>query len=928
MKTKFWKKPITAIICILLGSILFGLPFLMPEQLYTGLFKETMEYPILAKTSPSGKEAVYDDKGVIFVFKEDGKTIDYMIEAIDFGDNSYVTDLAFDENNHLFVSYLEKSKTSVRALREGIIEYDQSGEKVRELCEYNYQYRIGKPVKSPQIHGLNIVDGSLRYLYSDDTISSFVSTNLETYITTQEMEYQPENYNYIIWSDNLDDGSYVVLTINGSIGKLHVDGSLEVLYTSQFSYDEENTSEIISYVVGIGNDCYAQRGVDNQELCLITKDGITPVISSDDIRAMGPNGLDEYANGDFSVDENNGKSIVFSGERIYEYQDGSLVELFGESYSLPTLKILESLINCFFPVIGGLLLVIGCVLLIGDLMKWKITLLSKQLFTTIPIVILMGVALIISMTKSTESTYLKLLRQQMVAVNEMSVAMFDGDEIAKIKDCSSVDEGTIQKLQDKLCMMAGNSEETWNSDYSASIFVHNEDETMGYCIASSFGDFAPFASYVTLTGIQDENEPEPGSNTTFYVDDYGYYTEETADTPIYDSKGNLVAYLELSVSTRTMNERINEMIKKSMVYLAILIPLFVIALAMIAYINTRNLKRVSNAVGQISKGDFSARIDKFSKDEVGDICITVNKMAEQLDEYFEEKDKNEKFYYKFVPEKFRELLHKDNFTDLALGDAESVDLTVLFCDIRAFSLNSEMMTAKENFEFVNVIYGIAGPIVRAHNGFVDKYIGDAVMALFETADDAVAAGIELYRAVVLDPETAKNLQVSSINIGVGIHSGMARIGIVGEDERMSGTVISNTVNLSSRLESLTKKYHAGMLISKETLDRLTDAESFKTRYLGMIQVAGVNEVKAVYEVLDCLPDDLLEARLNTKMQFREAIRLYHLGNLSQAVEMLKEIQALPNTEELDPTIEMYIEYIEEEMSKQALTNHIFRFDRK
>ena len=104
------------------------------------------------------------------------------------------------------------------------------------------------------------------------------------------------------------------------------------------------------------------------------------------------------------------------------------------------------------------------------------------------------------------------------------------------------------------------------------------------------------------------------------------------------------------------------------------------------------------------------------------------------------------------------------------------------------------MTAKENFEFVNIIYGTAGPIVRRHNGFVDKYIGDAVMALFENADDAVACGIELYKEIVLDPKTSEAIGIGDINIGIGIHSGMARIGIVGEDERLSGTVISDTVN--------------------------------------------------------------------------------------------------------------------------------------
>ena len=298
-------------------------------------------------------------------------------------------------------------------------------------------------------------------------------------------------------------------------------------------------------------------------------------------------------------------------------------------------------------------------------------------------------------------------------------------------------------------------------------------------------------------------------------------------------------------------------------------------------------------------------------------------MAISLERSFEEKDRTEKFYYKFVPEKFREYLGKDSFTDLTLGDASSRELTVLFCDIRSFSINSEIMTAKENFSFVNTIYGKAGPIIREHNGFVDKYIGDAVMALFENADDAVSCGVDLYRAIVLDPATAKELNISDINIGIGIHTGMAMIGIVGESERLSGTVISDTVNLSSRLESLTKQYKTAMLISKDTVDRLSSPDDLDLRYLGMLQVAGVNEVRGVYEVLDCLREEDKKVRSDNSTEFREAVRLFQLGRRDDAVKALEKLAAEGRS---DHVVDMYLEYIRS-LSPDDKGN-IFRFVRK
>ena len=199
------------------------------------------------------------------------------------------------------------------------------------------------------------------------------------------------------------------------------------------------------------------------------------------------------------------------------------------------------------------------------------------------------------------------------------------------------------------------------------------------------------------------------------------------------------------------------------------------------------------------------------------------------------------------------------------------------------------------------------------------------MALFENADDAIAAGKELYHEIVLNKSTAQELGVQSINIGIGIHSGMARIGIVGEDERLSGTVISNTVNISSRLESLTKQYNTAMIITKETLDRLSDPDSLSVRYLGMIQVAGVNEVKALYEVLACLDDERRETREKTSFEFREAIKAYHLGKAKDSAKLLEPLVLAAKN---DPVPKMYFDYVNEKIAINDNEHNVFKFEKK
>jgi class 3 adenylate cyclase len=235
------------------------------------------------------------------------------------------------------------------------------------------------------------------------------------------------------------------------------------------------------------------------------------------------------------------------------------------------------------------------------------------------------------------------------------------------------------------------------------------------------------------------------------------------------------------------------------------------------------------------------------------------------------------------------------------------------------------MTVKESFEFVNHIYGVAGPVIREHNGFVDKYIGDAVMALFESADDAVAAGIELYKKIVSDTALPELFGMEHVNIGIGIHSGMSEIGIVGEEERMSGTVISDVVNLSSRLESLTKQYETAMLISKDTLDRMENPDILHTRYLGMVQVAGVNEVVALYEVLDCMEKSVRENREKSSREFREAVRLFHMGKLEPALDKFNEISENSGSDKVPA---MYAAYLREKIENGDFSHNVFQFKNK
>lgn len=229
---------------------------------------------------------------------------------------------------------------------------------------------------------------------------------------------------------------------------------------------------------------------------------------------------------------------------------------------------------------------------------------------------------------------------------------------------------------------------------------------------------------------------------------------------------------------------------------------------------------------------------------------------------------------RFVPVAFLDVLGKPSIVEVELGDAVERDMTVLFSDIRSFTRISESMVPQEIFQFLNAYLGRIGPVVRHHRGFVDKYIGDAVMALFpHSVEDALEASIALQRHVANFNAERAGTGAPALQIGVGLHFGTLMLGTIGEAERIEGTVISDAVNISSRLESMTKTLGASILISRTAMDRVTDRHRFACRPLGAQRIRGRNEALEVVEIIDADPPSLRTHKLETAAAFGAAVAL-------------------------------------------------------
>ncbi|HBD94040.1 MAG: hypothetical protein A2015_17340 [Spirochaetes bacterium GWF1_31_7] len=248
---------------------------------------------------------------------------------------------------------------------------------------------------------------------------------------------------------------------------------------------------------------------------------------------------------------------------------------------------------------------------------------------------------------------------------------------------------------------------------------------------------------------------------------------------------------------------------------------------------------------------------------------------------------------KFVPTEFLQFLNKLNILEVKLGDQIQTEMTVLFSDIRSFTNISEIMLPAENFNFLNSYLSKMGPVIRENGGFIDKYIGDAIMALFpDDPGNCVQAAIDL-RLKLTEFNTERRIKGEiEIDTGIGIHTGNLMLGIIGEDKRYEGTVIADAVNLASRLEGLTKYYGAGIIISEVVYKRLKDPSLYAIRILDYVLVKGKKESIAIYEVIDNSPDRCTVLKVETKLLFEKAFYLYTNKKFSEALEIYNEINQL------------------------------------
>lgn len=249
-----------------------------------------------------------------------------------------------------------------------------------------------------------------------------------------------------------------------------------------------------------------------------------------------------------------------------------------------------------------------------------------------------------------------------------------------------------------------------------------------------------------------------------------------------------------------------------------------------------------------------------------------------------------KSFEKFIPKQFLEFLNKHDITQVQIGDQIEKEMTVLFSDIRKFTLISEQLTPKDNFIFINQYFNFVEPVIESHKGFIDKYLGDGFMALFsQSPEDALKCSIYIQEKLKEFNQILKQKNFEPIKVGIGIHTGRLILGVVGSKNRMDTTVISDAVNTSSRLEKLNKDFGTDIIISEDSLKYVHNVDLYKLRYIGNVLLRGKTRSVRIYEVYNHYPETIIDLYEETRDEFYRGILLFTKNQFKESYEIFNDI---------------------------------------
>jgi class 3 adenylate cyclase/HAMP domain-containing protein len=531
--------------------------------------------------------------------------------------------------------------------------------------------------------------------------------------------------------------------------------------------------------------------------------------------------------------------------------------------------------------------------------SWGIrSLVVKNVVMFVVIVIAVVTPIAVTYLRSVENLLTRTLAAQIAVAAQRGSAMIDVRALPGLEDPARAGSAEYRKLRETLARIQSefgvdnavdlrrldSGRYAYIADGSGN-FKINED----VALYDNFPETKPAADEAWRTG-------EPGQTALFSSEESKWFQ---INTPL-GVDGRVVALLLINKFATPVAEDIRQ---RQIWIVSGVLAILVMGIGVWGFFTHRVLRPLVNlrrAATQISQGTLDVEIAPYgARDEVGDLTAAFQQMVVDLKTSRRLLQLEKDSFFRFVPTQFLELLGRKSATEINVGDSLQLALSVMFTDIRSFTTISESLDARQVFGFLNEYLAKMDPAIRSQGGFVDKFLGDGIMALFaddpaggKTASDlAVNAAVAMRRELAQFNVRRKAAGLPKVRIGIGIHTGPLVLGTVGSTSRLNTTVVGDTVNLASRIEGRTDHFGMGLAITDAVYHGLSDRRVHDLREIGWVQVKGKSKPVTLIEVYDWEEDAVRAVKTESRPLFANGLALYRKGEFRPAGDAFHQVFA-------------------------------------
>ena len=323
--------------------------------------------------------------------------------------------------------------------------------------------------------------------------------------------------------------------------------------------------------------------------------------------------------------------------------------------------------------------------------------------------------------------------------------------------------------------------------------------------------------------------------------------------PIRTLNGHKIGVVRVGMSLAILDRAVAAAVRKAITFGGLALVLALLGAFVVARRLSRPIQLLANDAQTIAAGHLSHRSSIRRRDELGALAKAFNEMATDLEASFGKLRRTNATFERFVPRKFLNVIAPEGIENIVVGTGAPHRLTVLFTDLRGFTAFSEDLSPIEVFHLLNEYLARMGGVIDDQGGFVDKYIGDAIMALFDDEHtDGVLRAVMGMRAALRSFNADRATRgFPAVDAGIGVHGGEVVMGTIGFASKIESTVIGDAVNVASRVESMTKERGVYVLVTGDIVARLEDPSAFPLRVVQLgVVVRGRDEPIDLYTLDD------------------------------------------------------------------------------